>query len=454
MNNHEEIDYFKDYFSNSEQNDTNEINSINNNNNENNNIFNNNLYSNSFNNKDNYSNNTNNISHSSSFNSFSSTNPGNFNSISNSSFFNSASSFNNLPFPLSFQYNNNIKMNSFNRIISNENKSDNQMKIFTKLTKKNMLEMSPQNLYIHLLNKEGSRQAQNIISKMKENEIDIILNKIFPFLSEIFKDKYGNYFSKKLIQVCLPYQRIKLLKNLENNFILLAESLYGTHPIQFLVETINMLEEKDLALKLIINNSIELALNQRGNCVLKKFIICTKDEERKELNINLINNIDKLILNQYGVIILVCLIKHSKDIIIQKQIADYITNNNSLFFYIHPYSNYVIQALLIHTDLKFCDEIIKTITNNYLKLSLLKNSNKIVENCIKHGKKSIAKNIFKDIIEKNNLECLLNNFYANFVLEKLIAELTKEEKNIMIKKIEQMGKINKINENIRNLLYK
>ena len=430
MNDQEEINYFKDYFTGLDQNDIN----INNN-------------------KSIFSNNMNNSSLSSSFNSYLSTNQGN-NSFSP---FNSISSINTISFPLSFQYKNNLSsLNSFNNNINNNNqsKSDNQIKINSnsKMTKERLLEMPSENLFIYLTNQEGSRQGQNIINKMKENEVDILLNKIFPYLSEIFKNKYGNYFSKKLIQIVVPNQRIKLIKNLEKNFILLSKSLYGTHPIQFLVETINMFEEKNLILNYIINKTLELALDQRGNCVLKKFIISTKDEERKELNKNLIQNIDKLIFNQYGVIILISLIKHSKDIFIHKQISHFIINNNPIYFIRHPYSNYVVQGLLIYTDLKLNEEIIKIITNNYLVLSLQKNSNKVVENCIKYGKRSIVKKIFKDLLEKNNLECLLDNYYGNFVLEKLIVKLTKEEKNMIIKKIEEFGKINEVNDVIKKLL--
>ena len=466
MNDQEEINYFKDYFTGLDQNVINiniNVQDDNNNNNftysefqekkilsKNNNILNNNLYSNSFNNKSTFSNDIHNTSLSSSFNSYLSTNQGN-NSFSP---FNSMSSINTMTFPLSFQYKNNLRINSINN--NNQSKSDNQIKINSnpKMTKERLLEMPSENLFIYLTNQEGSRQGQNIINKMKENEVDILLNKIFPYLSDIFKDKYGNYFSKKLIQIVVPNQRIKLIKNLENNFILLSKNLYGTHPIQFLVETINMFEEKNLILNYIINNPIELALDQRGNCVLKKFIISTKDEERKELNKNLIQNIDKLIFNQYGVIILVSLIKHSKDIFIHKQISDFIINNNPIYFIRHPYSNYVVQGLLIYTDLKLNEEIIKIITNNYLVLSLQKNSNKVVENCIKFGKRTIVKKIFKDLLEKNNLECLLNNYYGNFVLEKLIVKLTKEEKNIIIKKIEETGKIKEVNDVIINLLNK
>ena len=231
MNDQEEINYFKDYFTGLDQNEININNNVqdyNTNNftysefqekkfvSKNNNIFNNNLYSNSFNNKSTFNNNMNNTSFSSSFNSYLSTNQGN-NSFSP---FNSISSINTISFPLSFQYKNNLSsLNSFNFNNNNQSKSDNQIKINSnsKMTKEHLLEMPSENLFKYLTNQEGSRQGQNIINKMKENEVDILLNKIFPYLSEIFKDKYGNYFSKKLIQIVVPNQRIKLIKRRNYN---------------------------------------------------------------------------------------------------------------------------------------------------------------------------------------------------------------------------------------------
>jgi pumilio RNA-binding family len=267
-------------------------------------------------------------------------------------------------------------------------------------------------------------------------------------------DKYGNYFCKKLIQVCLPSQRIKILNNLGEDFINISKDSHGTHPLQFLIETINMPEEKNIVLNYIINNEYDLAIDQKGTNVLKKFIICTKGEERTELNNNIIKIIDKLIINQHGSIILIFLIKNTKNKDIYKQIAQYISYNNPLYYVQHPYSNYVVQALLHFSDLEFCEEIIKTVINNYLILSLKKNSNKVVEYCIKSGKSSVVKKIFNNVIEKNNLEYLINNCYGNYVLEKLITKLNRDEKHIVIKKLEELGMKEKIPNSIKNLLEK
>ena len=430
-------DYFDfDYFGEEEEDDDN----INQNNINNNlyNLYNNNIFNNSLN----------------TFNSYNSTSSGNFNTISNYSNITSMNSLNINNQYQSFQnMNNNININFENN--NQKFSSDNNIIINNKMTKKKLLEKNSENLFEYIITQKGSRKAQNLLNKMNEIDVENLLNKLIPNLSLIMTDKYGNYFSKKLIQICTFSQRIKILKNLDNNFIKISKDIYGTHPLQYLIELINMPEEKNIVLNYIINNELELSIDKRGTNVLKKFIISTKNEERNKLDENILNIIDKLIINQYGAIILICLIKNSKNKeLIHKTIVEYISNNKPLFYIQHPYSNYVIQALLLYTNVEYCEDIIKTISNNYLALSLKKNSNNVVEVFIKCAKNSIIKKIFNDVLYKNNLEYLINNNYGNYVLEKLIGKLNKEERNMIINKLEESRLKEKISNSIKFLLYK
>ena len=364
-------------------------------------------------------------------------------------------SFNNGQMPINNKINLSQKYKSIKiEKLQNEDKNNNNNKSNSNLSIKKLLDMNEQSLYNYIITQKGSREVQNIIKKVNENEVELIISKIKKYFSDITIDKYGNYFSKKLIQICLPSQRIQLLESINNRFVEIANNSFGTHPLQSLIEIINMPEEKKLVLKYILNNESELALDSKGTHVLQKFISCTKDEERNELNQNLINLIDKLIINPFGVCVLIQLVKHSKDKNIAKKLANYITNGDPLSFIQHPYANYAVQSLISNTDLAYCDVIIDTIVQNYLSLSMQKFSSNVVENCIKYGKESTVKKIFKNIIEQEKLESLLNNNYGNFVLEKLIARLNKEEKMIFIKKIEKLGKTKIISNTIKNLLYK
>ena len=435
-----------DYFRDEEEEDNININNINNNYY---NQYNDNIFQKIINQNNNNSLNT--------FHSYNSTSAGNINTTSNYSNFNSMNSFNiNNPYQSFQNMNNDINMNiNFENVNKQYSSSDNNIIINNKMTKKKLLEKNSENLFEYIITQKGSRKAQNLLNKMNEIDVENLLNKLIPNLSLIMTDKYGNYFSKKLIQICTFSQRIKILKNLDNNFIRISKDIYGTHPLQYLIELINMPEEKNIVLNYIINNELELSIDKRGTNVLKKFIISTKNEERNKLDENILNIIDKLIINQYGAIILICLIKNSKNKeLIHKTIVEYISNNKPLFYIQHPYSNYVIQALLLYTNMEYCEDIIKTISNNYLALSLKKNSNNVVEVFIKCAKNSIIKKIFNDVLYKNNLECLINNNYGNYVLEKLIGKLNKEERNMIINKLEESRLKEKISNSIKFLLYK
>ena len=427
-------------------------------------------------------NNFNSFNNGNSFNSFNNTISPNWNSFSGLSPINSFNFPNNnymlqLPFNTDYINNNdnNMKCLSFNQeqrqsnrknisgVISKKYKSSKYEKIHvddinnnnnSNLSIKKLFDMNEQNLYNYIITQKGSRDVQNIIKKVNENDVEILITKIKNYFSDITIDKYGNYFSRKLIQICLPSQRIQLLESMNNRFVEIANNSYGTHPLQSLIEIINMPEEKKIVLKYILNNESILALDSKGTHVLQKFISCTKDEERYELNQHLINLIDKLIINPFGVCVLIQLVKHTKDKNITKKIANYITERDPLSFIQHPYANYAVQSLISNTDLSYCDTIIDTIVQNYLSLSMQKFSSNVVENCIKFGKENTVKKIFRNIIEQEKLESLLNNNYGNFVLEKLIARLNKEEKMIFIKKIEKLGKTKVISNTIKNLLYK
>ena len=356
------------------------------------------------------------------------------------------------------QIQNNLENISFEKIKKKKSKKDkvNEDNILNgsfNMNIKKLLNMTDYSLYNYLINQKGSRDVQMALKKIKENEVEILINKLKDYISDITIDKYGNYFIQKLFQICVPSQRIKVLQNINNRFVEISNNSCGTHPIQTLMEIINMPEEKKLVLSYILGNECALSLDSKGTHVLQKFISNTVDEEREQLNKNIINLIEKLIIDPYGVCVLIKLVKHTQDKTISQKIANYITQNGPLYFIQHPYANYAVQILINSTDLSYCGNIIETIVNNYLSLSMQKFSSNVVENCIKYGDENTVKKIYKSIIEQEKLESLLNNNYGNFVLEKLIARLTKEEKIKFIKKIEKLGKTKTLSNSLRNLLY-
>ena len=317
-----------------------------------------------------------------------------------------------------------------------------------------ILNLNDNELYSYIITQKGSREIQSILKKVAENEVDALIAKLSPHFSDIMIDKYGNYFSQRLIQICSPNQRVALLKSIQSRFTEICINSFGTHPLQSLIEIVNMPKEREILLKCIENNELELSLDSKGTHVIQKFISCSNEEERGNVDKNILANLPKLINDSFGVCVLIKLIKQTSDKSIKETIANYISANNALSFIQNPYANYVVQSLFNQNDIHLCDEIINTIVEHFFSLSMQKFSSNVVENCIRYSDEAVVKKIYKDIINTGKLGSMLNNTYGNFVIEKLIARLTKEEKGELIKEITKLGKEKNLSNTIMNLLYK
>ena len=419
----------------------------------------------------------NNIDLSNSYHSFNNMSVGNYhlplNSFSalsskNSLNFSNKNNSNHFPHHLTLNNDNdnNNKCLSFNKPISKEIKKSLGCKVIkykhsishrlssegenSNFNLKKLFDMPEQSLYNYIITQKGSREIQAIIEKLNEKEIDLLICKLKNNISDIIMAKYGNYLIQKLIKICQPYQRINLLNNIKNTFIEISNNTYGTHALQTLIEIVKLPQEKQLILSYILGNEKVLSLDARGTHILQKILANTKDEERIELNKNIIDIMDQLILDPSGVCVLTALINNTKDISIFQKISNYITKEGPLFFIQHSYANYAVQSLIIKSDLSYCKEIIDTIVQNYFSLSMQKFSSNIVENCIKFGTEETVNKIYKSVIDDDKLESLLSSIYGNYVLEKLFERLNLEEKMVFIKKIEKFGK----NKNISNTFKK
>ena len=317
-----------------------------------------------------------------------------------------------------------------------------------------VLSLTDNELYSYIITQKGSREIQSILKKVTESEVDSLIAKLSSHFSDIMIDKYGNYFSQRLIQICSPNQRVAILKSIQPRFTEICINSFGTHPLQSLIEIVNMPKEREILLQCIEGHELELALDSKGTHVIQKFISCSSEEERGNVDKNIINELPKMINDSFGVCVLIKLIKQTTDESVKETIANYISSNNALSFIQNPYANYVVQSLFNQNDIHLCGDIINTIVDHFFSLSMQKFSSNVVENCIRYSDEGVVKKIYNDIINTGKLGSMLNNTYGNFVIEKLIARLNKEEKSELIKEITKIGKEKNLSNTIMNLLYK
>ena len=288
---------------------------------------------------------------------------------------------------------------------------------------------------------KGSIICQEFIDNIdNEKECSILFNNITPHICAIMCLEYGNYFFQKLLKKLNLEQKLIIYKIIEPNFYNIASNKFGTHSIQSLINNIQSPYELYSLYKLISQNMYVLFVDSNAYHIMMKIILDFPEEQRNPLNLFLVMNAEKIIINCNGAFCINKFITHNKDLNLrallinnlQKNIKELIYNKFSCInllliletfginwgkFIIneiqenfgvlceHPVSNIFISKVLYFLNNNYSLELKVLLWSLYKNIVLMKNliSNKNNNNIIKQLLD------FSDDEQKKYLFLLLNS---------------------------------------------
>ena len=290
----------------------------------------------------------------------------------------------------------------------------------------------------HLNSNKGSILAQKLLDEYDNKEIDIFFNIIIHYISGIMCLEYGNYFIQKLIKKLNFQQRLKIYQIIEPHFLEIATNKSGTHSIQSLIDCINTPIELLFLDKLLSKNMLLLFLDENGYHIMMKVILDIPEDKRNNLNLFLILNLDKIIINYNGSFCVNKFINKNKDLKlralliqnIQNNINNYITNKNSCK---------ILFLILEKFGINYGLFIIKYIQNNLAILSIHPISMNFILKTLNYLKNnsSFELGILIWSVYKNNilLKFLLSNENGIKLLKLMINLSDDEQKKYIFMKI-------------------
>ena len=258
-----------------------------------------------------------------------------------------------------------INKNAFN--IDNFNDGN-----IPKKLNKNQIQLIIHNIDIilsFLTNFKGSIFLQNFLLMIDKVDIAILINTIFPHISKIMCLNYGNYFFQKLIKKLDVQQKLMIYQIIENNFLEIATDKSGTHSIQSLIEAIETPLENLYLQKLLNQNMLLLINNENGYHIIMKLLLEIPENQRNNLNLFLLTNLDKIITCRYGAYCTSKFIINNSNMNLRFLLINNIKNNLKLFI-INKYSCEVIILAIKKFGINNFEFIIQEIENNLPFLSL------------------------------------------------------------------------------------
>ena len=329
----------------------------------------------------------------------------------------------------------NNKININNEFIKKEEENKNNIKVQAKI---NFFATDIQILIKQIKTYKGSIYLQNLLSLIDDSDIQKLLIKLSPNLTEVMCSHYGNYFIQKFFQRLNYQQRLFILNIIQNNFLDICIDKSGTHSIQAFIDSIKTPFEEKIIENLLNQNLLLLFCNENSHHIIQKIIIDYPEYKRGFLNNFILTNLNKICNNLYGSLCVIKFIIMNNNIYIRFQLINSI---QILFFNLvmNKYGCSVMFFLLEKYGIENCYFIINFIKHNFEFLINQSNSLILIEKVLNYIYQ-FANNEYNEIIwmiikNDNLLYLLIENDLYHRIFSLIIKTINEEQKDILRKKM-------------------
>ena len=347
--------------------------------------------------------------------------------------------------------NNLIKDNVYLNSSINNNINDinnNRQNNFTKYINKEQIKVIINNnkIIMDLLSTyKGSFFLQQSLDNIGVQGISILFANLYPYISKIMCLEYGNYFMQKLIKYLNVQQRLTIYQILDDTFLNIATDKNGTHVIQTLIDSIQTPLEQFYMDNLLKKDMLLLFNNENGYHIIMKIILEKNENQRNNINLFFVSNIEKIIINQYGAYCGNKFIINNTNLNLRLLLINNIKNNIKTLIF-NKNSCSVILLAINNFGIYNFEFIIYELENNLSFLSLHPISNTFIckmisflKNIDYNGFNNIIWNIFKN---NNLIKSLSSHKNGNKILKKLIEYSDQNHKKYIKSKLTLLKKQN------------
>ena len=306
----------------------------------------------------------------------------------------------------------------------NTNNTKNNSNSIIQKNKHKLLILSNINLLLdNLKTFKGSIVSQEFIDNINDvKECSILFNNIIPHICTIMCLEYGNYFFQKFLKKLNLEQKLIIYQIIEPNFYIIATNQFGTHSIQSLINNIESQYELMALCKLISKNMYFLFINNNSYHIIMKIILDFPEEQRNFLNLYLVMNADKIIINCNGAFCINKFIINNKDLKLRALLIENLKNNIKQLIF-NKYCCINLLLILEKFGIEWGNFIIKEIQENFVTLCEHPVSNLFINKVL----------LFLNNNYLFDLKVFLWSLYNNFVLMKNL--ISNKNNNNIIKQL-------------------
>ena len=243
-------------------------------------------------------------------------------------------------------------------------------------------------------------------------------------------DPFGNYLCQKLLEFSNNDQRTQLIQNAAPEMVKIALNSHGTRALQKMIDFIETPDQIRTIIRALDHQVVDLIQDLNGNHVIQKCLNKLNPQDSEVLHqskfddstnalqfiFNAVgNNCVTVGTHRHGCCVLQRCIDHAvgyQRAHLIKQITD-----NAFHLVQDPFGNYVLQYIVDLEESCFTDPLCEAFRGQIPSLSKQKFSSNVIEKCLRGAQKNVSCAMIEEMLSTNELEKLLRDQYANYVVQ-------------------------------------
>ncbi|THV97620.1 ARM repeat-containing protein [Aureobasidium pullulans] len=261
----------------------------------------------------------------------------------------------------------------------------------------------------------GCRYLQKKLEEGNAENIRLIFEETNPHMIELMTDPFGNYLCQKLLEYANDDQRTVLIRAAAPSMVKIALNQHGTRALQKMIEFISTPEQIEIITEALRYEVVPLIQDLNGNHVIQKCLNHLSPEDAQFIFDAVGTSCVIVGTHRHGCCVLQRCIDHASGN--QKgQLVQYITMN-AFTLVQDPFGNYVVQYILDLGEPAFSEPLAESFLGNVAILSRQKFSSNVIEKSIRTGNENTRRALINEIMNPVDLEKLLRDSYANYVVQ-------------------------------------
>ncbi|XP_020255462.1 putative pumilio homolog 7, chloroplastic [Asparagus officinalis] len=270
------------------------------------------------------------------------------------------------------------------------------------------------------------------VEEGRRQDVDRIFNGIIGHVADLMMNPFGNYLVQKLLDVCTEEQRMKIVLKLTQDpseIIRVSLNTHGTRAVQKLIETLKTQQQIRLVVSALKPGFLNLIKDLNGNHVVQRCLQSLSAEDNQFIFDAAAKYCVDIATHRHGCCVLQRCITFSTG-----EYRAHLVNEiaaNGLLLAQDAFGNYVVQFILDLKNPSAASNLASQFEGNYVHLSTQKFSSNVVEKCLKLFTDNAQARIVIELLSVNRFEMLLQDPYANYVIQSALAH-TKGPLNVAL----------------------